>query len=43
MDLTRHGGFAYIYHDDDDESQRPGTFRLGQIEPTNSTTPSANA
>ncbi|EXB95961.1 Ammonium transporter 1 member 1 [Morus notabilis] len=37
MDLTRHGGFAYIYHDED-ESQKPG-FPLRKIEPNNATTP----
>lgn len=31
MDLTRHGGFAYIYHDDDD-AQKNG-IQLRKIEP----------
>lgn len=38
MDMTRHGGFAYIYHDD--ESNKHG-FQLKRVEPT-SRTPSAN-
>ncbi|XP_028770667.1 ammonium transporter 1 member 2 [Neltuma alba] len=40
MDLTRHGGFAYAYHDEE-ESVRPGSFMMGKIEPANSlaTTP----
>lgn len=38
MDLTRHGGFAYIYHDDD-ESQKHG-IQLRKIEPR-STTPTS--
>ncbi|KAH7573144.1 hypothetical protein ACOSP7_006596 [Xanthoceras sorbifolium] len=32
MDLTRHGGFAYIYHDDDD-TQKNG-IQLRRIEPS---------
>ncbi|KAI9196937.1 hypothetical protein LWI28_028305 [Acer negundo] len=36
MDLTRHGGFAYIYHEEDD-MQKNG-IQLRKIEPT-STTP----
>ncbi|VFQ63293.1 unnamed protein product [Cuscuta campestris] len=32
MDLTRHGGFAYVYHDDDDDL-RSGT-QMRKIEPT---------
>ncbi|TXG72458.1 hypothetical protein EZV62_001037 [Acer yangbiense] len=36
MDLTRHGGFAYIYHEDDD-MQKNG-IQLRKIEPS-STTP----
>ncbi|KAK3187729.1 hypothetical protein Dsin_027290 [Dipteronia sinensis] len=36
MDMTRHGGFAYIYHEDDD-MQKNG-IQLRKIEPT-STTP----
>ncbi|KAF3457524.1 hypothetical protein FNV43_RR02182 [Rhamnella rubrinervis] len=39
MDLTRHGGFAYVYHDDDD-SQKNG-FQLRKIEPNATTPPSA--
>jgi Amt family ammonium transporter len=38
MDMTRHGGFAYIYHDD--ESNKHG-FQLKRVEPT-SRTPNAN-
>ncbi|OAY55465.1 ammonium transporter 1 member 1 [Manihot esculenta] len=40
MDLTRHGGFAYIYHDED-ESQRHG-IKLMQIEPS-ATTPNSSS
>ncbi|XP_050218490.1 ammonium transporter 1 member 1 [Mercurialis annua] len=39
MDMTRHGGFAYIYHDDD-ESHKHG-IQLRKIEPS-STTPNSN-
>ncbi|PON35812.1 Ammonium transporter [Parasponia andersonii] len=39
MDLTRHGGFAYVY-DDEDESQKRN-FQLRKIEP-NATTPPTN-
>ncbi|KAJ0079613.1 hypothetical protein Patl1_23092 [Pistacia atlantica] len=39
MDMTRHGGFAYAYHDEDDPSIKPA-FVMRRIEPTNeSTTP----
>ncbi|XP_010263964.1 PREDICTED: ammonium transporter 1 member 1-like [Nelumbo nucifera] len=43
MDMTRHGGFAYVYHDDD-SSQKPAGFMLRRIEPasTPSTTQSAS-
>ncbi|XP_021281984.1 uncharacterized protein LOC110414912 [Herrania umbratica] len=34
MDLTRHGGFAYAYHDEEDLSRTPG-FMMTKIEPTN--------
>ncbi|KAK6243401.1 hypothetical protein QUC31_009810 [Theobroma cacao] len=34
MDLTRHGGFAYAYHDEEDLSLTPG-FMMTKIEPTN--------
>ncbi|WRX23804.1 Ammonium transporter AmtB-like domain - like 6 [Theobroma cacao] len=34
MDLTRHGGFAYAYHDAEDLSLTPG-FMMTKIEPTN--------
>ncbi|XP_073041065.1 ammonium transporter 1 member 2-like [Primulina eburnea] len=40
MDMTSHGGMAYIYHDeDDDESNGQPQFKLKRIEPTNSITP----
>jgi Amt family ammonium transporter len=39
MDMTRHGGFAYIYHDDDDSQK--GGIQLRKIEPR-STTPNSN-
>ncbi|KAF4352655.1 hypothetical protein G4B88_012558 [Cannabis sativa] len=37
LDLTRHGGFAYVYHDED-PSIRPDhhQFTMRKIEPTNS-------
>ncbi|WCJ43735.1 ammonium transporter 1 1 [Euphorbia peplus] len=38
MDMTRHGGFAYIYHDEDDGSSRP-PFMLRKIGPTNESSP----
>ncbi|NP_001234253.2 ammonium transporter 1 member 2 [Solanum lycopersicum] len=38
MDLTRHGGFAYIYHDEDEGSSMPG-FKMTRVEPTNTSTP----
>ncbi|XP_047068870.1 ammonium transporter 1 member 1-like [Lolium rigidum] len=28
MDMTRHGGFAYVYHDDDDHDKSVGGFML---------------
>ncbi|XP_061342593.1 uncharacterized protein LOC133288789 [Gastrolobium bilobum] len=39
MDFTRHGGFAYAYHDEDDGSTKNGVFMMGRIEPA-STSPS---
>lgn len=43
MDLTRHGGFAYIYHDEDDLANRPG-FMMRKVEPQNSSpTPDHNS
>jgi Amt family ammonium transporter len=39
MDMTRHGGFAYIYHEDD-ELQKAG-IQLRKIEPR-ATTPTSN-
>ncbi|XP_075498807.1 ammonium transporter 1 member 2 [Primulina tabacum] len=39
MDMTSHGGMAYIYHDEDDEdSNGQPQFKLKRIEPTNSIT-----
>ncbi|ESR56512.1 hypothetical protein CICLE_v10019808mg [Citrus x clementina] len=38
MDLTRHGGFAYAYHDEDDSSQKPA-FAMRRVEPANVFTP----
>ncbi|KAF8402002.1 hypothetical protein HHK36_012953 [Tetracentron sinense] len=40
MDLTRHWGFAYIYHEDDDPIQKEG-FKLRRVEPA-ATTPTTN-
>nr|WRI20320.1 hypothetical protein [Fagopyrum tataricum] len=37
MDMTRHGGFAYLYHDDDDMSSKPGFTR--RVEPAGFTPP----
>ncbi|KAI4301999.1 hypothetical protein L6164_035223 [Bauhinia variegata] len=38
MDLTRHGGFAYAYHDEQDgDSTKPSMFMMGKIEPATST------
>jgi Amt family ammonium transporter len=28
MDMTRHGGFAYVYHDDDEHDKSVGGFML---------------
>lgn len=38
LDLTRHGGFAYLYHDEDEGSNIP-QFQLKKIEPKTSPTP----
>ncbi|XP_058183247.1 ammonium transporter 1 member 2-like [Rhododendron vialii] len=35
IDQTRHGGFAYVYHDEDDQSTIPG-FTMNRTEPMNS-------
>ncbi|CAB4261911.1 unnamed protein product [Prunus armeniaca] len=40
MDLTRHGGFAYVYHDDED-SEKPATIQLRKVEPNASSTPTS--
>ncbi|GMY20374.1 ammonium transporter 1 member 2-like [Fagus crenata] len=40
MDLTKHGGFAYAYHDEDDQSNKHA-YMMGKIEP-NIMTPPAN-
>ncbi|KAK6646258.1 hypothetical protein PHAVU_L002132 [Phaseolus vulgaris] len=42
MDLTRHGGFAYAYHDDEDGSSRGVGLMMRKIEPA-STSPSPPA
>ncbi|KAG5152180.1 hypothetical protein AAZX31_10G158800 [Glycine max] len=42
MDLTRHGGFAYAYHDDEDGSSRGVGFMMLRIEPAG-TSPSPPA
>ncbi|XP_015940325.1 ammonium transporter 1 member 2 [Arachis duranensis] len=34
MDLTRHGGFAYAYHDEDDGFAKPAMYMMGRIEPS---------
>ncbi|KAL0317524.1 UNVERIFIED_CONTAM: Ammonium transporter 1 member 2 [Sesamum angustifolium] len=38
MDLTRHGGIAYIYHDEGENSNLP-QFKMRRIEPTDTPTP----
>ncbi|CAL1382746.1 unnamed protein product [Linum trigynum] len=40
MDMTRHGGFAYAYHDEDDPTVKPD-FMMRRIEPTNESTPNS--
>ena len=40
MDMTRLGGFAYAYHDEDDQSIKHA-YMMGKIEP-NIETPPAN-
>ncbi|KAL1214919.1 Ammonium transporter 1 member 2 [Cardamine amara subsp. amara] len=40
MDMTRHGGFAYAYNDEDDVSTKPWGQMAGKVEPTSrSSTP----
>ncbi|XLU42250.1 hypothetical protein S245_037064 [Arachis hypogaea] len=39
MDLTRHGGFAYAYHDEDDGFAWPAMYMMGRIEPSPQTNP----
>ncbi|KAG6750709.1 hypothetical protein POTOM_045218 [Populus tomentosa] len=39
MDLTRHGGFAYAYHDDDDQLGKLSSFMMRRVEPTDENTP----
>ncbi|KAF6144393.1 hypothetical protein GIB67_024620 [Kingdonia uniflora] len=34
MDMTRHGGFAYVYHDEEDH---PKTFAMNRVEPATRT------
>ncbi|KAL8557700.1 hypothetical protein ACS0TY_004973 [Phlomoides rotata] len=38
MDVTRHGGMAYIYHDEDENSNLP-QFKMKKIEPTDTQSP----
>ncbi|KAJ6349371.1 hypothetical protein OIU77_006873 [Salix suchowensis] len=38
MDMTRHGGFAYAYQDDDDASGKP-SIMMKKVEHANNTTP----
>ncbi|CAN6582212.1 unnamed protein product [Malus baccata var. baccata] len=38
MDMTRHGGFAYVYHDEDDPSIKP-EFMMRRVEPVNDASP----
>ncbi|KAJ0959616.1 putative ammonium transporter AmtB-like domain, ammonium/urea transporter [Helianthus annuus] len=37
MDMTRHGGFAYIYQDEDSSSHPPPGFTMRKIEPSSAT------
>lgn len=39
MDLTRHGGFAYVYNDEEDLSEKPSGFMMRRIEPTEASSP----
>ncbi|KAL7109904.1 hypothetical protein ACP275_06G204100 [Erythranthe tilingii] len=39
MDMTRHGGMAYLYHDEDDTSNLPTNFGANRVEPSNTSTP----
>ncbi|KAJ4955795.1 hypothetical protein NE237_012578 [Protea cynaroides] len=41
MDLTRHGGFAYAYQDDDDQMKKHGIM-MTKVEPTNKNDSSPN-
>ncbi|XP_071701368.1 ammonium transporter 1 member 2-like [Rutidosis leptorrhynchoides] len=34
MDMTRHGGFAYVYHDEEVSSHPPTGFAMSRIEPS---------
>nr|XP_043632248.1 ammonium transporter 1 member 2-like [Erigeron canadensis] len=34
MDMTRHGGFAYVYHDEEVSSHPPPGFMMRRIEPS---------
>lgn len=43
MDLTRHGGFAYVYNDEEDPSAKPSGFMMRRIEPANETPPQQNS
>ncbi|KAL3506279.1 hypothetical protein ACH5RR_031661 [Cinchona calisaya] len=36
MDLTRHGGFAYVYHDEDDLNKNENGLPMRRIEPAGS-------
>ena len=38
MDMTRHGGFAYAYHDEDEQSIKHA-YMMGKIEPNIETPP----
>jgi Amt family ammonium transporter len=33
MDMTRHGGFAYVYHDEDENDKTVGAFQPGRSPP----------
>ncbi|GAB2277232.1 Ammonium transporter 1 member 2 [Dionaea muscipula] len=37
MDLTRHGGFAYAYYDEDDPLQKPAVLSTKRVEPASHT------
>ncbi|CAN1233919.1 Ammonium transporter 1 member 2 [Linum perenne] len=39
MDMTRHGGFAYAYHDEANLSMKPAAFMMSKVEPGRNQSP----